>query len=281
MSSLPTGSSYGANMSTLYSRFLWLLISGLLIPVILQGCGIYDRSSNSILAETKSSFSNEGSKVGGPSGLESQVRFKYHLKGFSPADISYKIISSSRSRQEYQLLKTSHGLLEIVYIRTMRPFDIIDFTGSLKSTSKNWRVFNDYKLTWGKRRFYDSLSGRVGFRAARLESESVVCIFFKSEQNPLSKDHFDRPRGILIGYYCDLAKNDINLVGAQEILDAIELIGVSQNSYILGPKQPNPGRRGGGPKEGLSYVPATKVGYKGFPLNITRKAKLEGSVLKE
>ena len=279
--SLPTGSSYLTNMHTRHSQLLRLLVSSFVFLVVLQGCGIYDRSSASILAEPKPSFSSQKNNINNPTRLEAQVQFKYHLKGFNPEDISYKIIANSRSRQEYQLLQTSDGLLEVVYIRTIRPLDIIDFEDSLRKIGKNWKVFKNHKVTWGKSRLYDSLSGEVNFRAARLNSEGVVCVFFQSEQDPLSKDHFDRPRRVLIGYYCDLTGSNIDLVMAHEILDAIELIGVPTNSYILGSNHPNPTKRLDILEKSPSYVLVTEVGYKEFPLNITTKAKLEGSVLKE
>ena len=260
---------------------LRISIASLVILVAFQGCAISDRSGASILAEPRSSFSIKENNIGDPNQLGGQVQFKYYLEGFNPAEISYRVIANSRSRQEYQLLQTSGGLLEVVYIRTVRPLDVIDFTDSLRSVSKNWRVFAGHKVTWGKRRFYDSLSGGINFRAARLNSEGVVCIFFKSEKNPLSKDHFDRPRGVLIGYYCNLTGSDINLVQAREILDAIELVGAPKSNYILGSKRSNSRKRGGISEKKPSYNLVTKVGYGAFPLNITRKAKLEGSVLKE
>ena len=255
------------------------------IVLILGGCNVLDvfsETEDNILGNVKeSSWALETNSQSSKNNLSQVPNLMILAEPFTPARVLYLTYEGKRSAQVYQAFLGEGILAETVRVKATRPSDILELP-NMKTHALSWIKLSGKTINWGKKRYYSSKFSPVYYRAAKVGSKESVCIFFNMPYDISRRDHFDRPKEAILGYFC-LKSGGVDLIKVKSIFDGFSFSGKSAKSSVgqlfLEAKAINKQATTYYSKK-VTYNTTNNTGLRNFPLNLNTRIDITDSVLK-
>ena len=253
--------------------------------MILSSCNainIFSETEENILDNSlDSSWAKQGESISNQRNIRQSPNLMLLSEKFIPNKVSYFHHEGTRSSQTYQSFLGSGVLSETLRVSTKRPSDILELP-DIKDHALYWTKLSGKAINWGKMRYYNSKFSPVHFRAARVGSKKTVCVFFNMPYDISKRDHFERPKEAIFGYFCIKEKN-IDLAKVKNVFDGFSFSGKSARSSIgqLFTKAEDINNQAVKYySQNVQYISVNNPALKDFPLNLVLRIDITDNVLK-